>query len=63
MLVLSRKPMECINIGDNIVITVLRIQGHTVRLGIDAPTSVQVIRSELLDQSLDDPQGFVPDAA
>lgn len=63
MLVLTRKAEECIHIGDNIVVTVLSIRGHKVRLGIVAPHSVRVIRTELLDQSFDKPQGFVPDVA
>ena len=47
MLVLSRKSMERIQIGDNIVITVLEIQGNKVRLGIAAPKEIRVLRSEL----------------
>jgi len=49
MLVLSRKSTESINIGDSIVVTVLRIQGNKVRIGIDAPKEIHVIRSELPD--------------
>ncbi len=63
MLVMSRKQTECIRVADNIVITVLRIRGHKVQIGIDAPQTVRVVRAELLDQSLDEPLGFVPDAA
>jgi carbon storage regulator len=48
MLVLSRKPGERIYIGDHIVLTVVGIQGNRVRLGIDAPTSVEIQREELL---------------
>jgi carbon storage regulator len=48
MLVLSRKPGERIYIGDHIVLTVVAIQGNRVRLGIDAPTSVEIQREELL---------------
>jgi carbon storage regulator len=47
MLVLTRKHQEKIRIGDNIVITVLRTKGKAVRLGIEAPTDVPVIRGEL----------------
>jgi carbon storage regulator CsrA len=47
MLVLTRKYQEKIKIGDNITITVLRMKGKTVRLGIEAPESVPVIRGEL----------------
>jgi len=47
MLVLTRKYQEKIRIGDNITITVLRTKGKAVRLGIEAPTDVPVIRGEL----------------
>lgn len=48
MLVLSRKVGEEIVIGDNIKITIVRIQGDKVRIGIEAPDDVKVYRSELL---------------
>lgn len=47
MLVLSRKPNEEILIGENIKITVLKVKGNTVRIGIEAPQSVKVKRGEL----------------
>ena len=47
MLVLSRKPGERILVGDEITITVIRIGPNTVRLGIDAPTSLNIVREEL----------------
>lgn len=47
MLVLSRKTSEKIRIGDNIVITVVRIEGNKVRIGIEAPPDVQIQREEL----------------
>jgi carbon storage regulator CsrA len=47
MLVLTRKHQEKIRIGDHIVITVLKTKGKTVRLGIEAPTEIPVIRGEL----------------
>ena len=47
MLVLTRKYQEKIRIGDNITITVLRTKGKAVRLGIEAPNNVPVIRGEL----------------
>jgi carbon storage regulator CsrA len=48
MLVLTRKIEEEIVIGDNIHLKVLRIKGHAVQIGITAPASVHVARSELL---------------
>ena len=50
MLVLSRKKNESIKIGDNIVITVVEVRGDKVRLGIEAPREISVIRSELNDR-------------
>jgi carbon storage regulator len=48
MLVLTRKLMEKLFIGDNICITVVRLEGGQVRLGIDAPRDVTVVRAELV---------------
>ena len=47
MLVLSRKSEECIQIGDSIVLTVLEVRGDRVRIGIDAPRAIKVLRTEL----------------
>ena len=51
MLVLTRKIQEQIRISDDITVTILRIKGSTVRLGIEAPREVRVIRGELPRQS------------
>lgn len=50
MLVLSRKAGERILIGDEIKITIVRIGPNTVRLGIDAPGHLNIVREELCDQ-------------
>ena len=47
MLVLSRKPGERILIGNDIAITVIRIGPNSVRIGIDAPPEMNIIRDEL----------------
>jgi carbon storage regulator len=47
MLVLTRKMNERIFIGDNIQITVVAIRGNHVRLGIEAPPEIVVLRDEL----------------
>lgn len=52
MLVLSRKPGESIQIGDDITITVVK-SGNNVRIGIDAPKDVTVLRKELTDAHSD----------
>jgi carbon storage regulator len=48
MLVLSRKIGESIVIGDSIVVTVTRVAGNRLTLGIDAPGDVRILRSELV---------------
>lgn len=48
MLVLTRKTGESIVIGDQIVVTVLEVRSDQVRLGIEAPRSVQVHREEVV---------------
>ena len=48
MLVLTRKPQEKIRIGDDITITVIKTKGQGVRLGIEAPRDVPVLRGELV---------------
>lgn len=50
MLVLSRKLNESIVIRDDVVVTVLEVSGGKVRLGIDAPADVKIVRSELLEK-------------
>jgi len=47
MLVLSRRQSERIRLGDNIVVTIVRVSGDKVRLGIEAPPDVLVLRDEL----------------
>jgi carbon storage regulator CsrA len=49
MLVLTRKLHETIRIGPDITITIVRVKGSTVRVGIEAPESVRVVRGELID--------------
>ena len=44
MLVLTRKPVERLVIGDNIVVTVVDVKGDNIRIGIDAPREVKVFR-------------------
>jgi carbon storage regulator len=47
MLVLSRRESERIKVGDSIVVTVVRVTGDKVRLGIEAPANMLVLREEL----------------
>jgi len=51
MLVLTRKAGQSLTIGDNIKLTLLSIDGDRVSIGVDAPRSVRVFRSELLEET------------
>lgn len=53
MLVLSRKISESIVIGKDIIVTVVRISGGRVKLGINAPRSVPVNRAEVIDWNIE----------
>ena len=50
MLVLSRKKDEQIVVGDNVKIKILQIRGNTVRIGIEAPGEISVVRGELVKE-------------
>lgn len=47
MLVLSRKESERVKLGDSIVLTIVRVSGDRVRLGIEAPENMVILREEL----------------
>jgi carbon storage regulator len=47
MLVLSRREQERIRLGESIVLTIIRVSGERVRIGIEAPPDVAVVRDEL----------------
>jgi carbon storage regulator len=49
MLVLSRKENETIKVGEEITITLVKIDRNRVRIGITAPVEVKVLRSELAE--------------
>ena len=49
MLVISRQPGDSLLIGQDIKITILEVNGDRVKIGIDAPRSVPVMRTEVLD--------------
>ncbi len=61
MLVLSRKIKECFMIDDEIRVTILSTRGKHVRVGIEAPSRVRVVREELMGRS--PAQGNETDAA
>ena len=47
MLVLSRKETQRIRVGDSIVVTIVKVSGDKVRVGIEAPSNMLVLRDEL----------------
>lgn len=50
MLILTRRPLESVMIGDDFVVTVLGVKGNQVRLGIKAPKDVGVHRQEIYER-------------
>jgi carbon storage regulator CsrA len=50
MLILSRRPGECVKIGDEVTVTVLGIRNGQVRIGVTAPKSVAVHREEVYER-------------
>lgn len=63
MLVLSRKPGERIHIGNDVQITVVRIGPNNVRIGIEAPRDVNIVREELTVRNAADPTAGLQDSA
>jgi len=60
MLVLSRKLGEKIVIGDNIIVTVVKIDRNQIRIGIEAPTDVPVYRQEIAPNRLNNQNASEP---
>lgn len=73
MLILQRKPDEAVLIGDDIRVVILRSDGGGVRIGIEAPPEVAILREEIVDQvrsetmraqlTLESLEGFAPPKA
>lgn len=62
MLVLSRKAGEKLIIGDDVVLTINRISGNRVAIGIEAPRNVRIVRGELQKNQVA-PTGYAPNTA
>ncbi len=54
MLLLTRRDGESIHIGDDIKVTVLEVKGNQVKIGIDAPGDIAILREELYCRNNDD---------
>jgi len=63
MLVLSRKVGQRIQIGRNVTLTVVSLRGGRVRVGIDAPDEVRVLRGELGTEWLEEASDALPEPA
>ncbi|MES2790075.1 MAG: carbon storage regulator [Planctomycetota bacterium] len=63
MLVLSRKPGERVRVGTEVVITIVRLGSNTVRLGIEAPEHMKIVREQLLIEVQDATNDSNPDAS
>ena len=53
MLILTRRSNERIFIGDDIVLSILSIEGNRVKVGIDAPKEVSIVREEIRDNPVE----------
>ncbi len=54
MLVLTRGVGERVIIGDNIIVTIVKVEGRFVKIGIDAPKDIEILREELCKKNPDD---------
>ena len=54
MLILSRRESERVHLGDDIVLTIVRVNGDKVRIGVEAPPHVKILRTELGVNAQDD---------
>jgi carbon storage regulator len=57
ILILTRKPGEKINIGDDMTITVVQIEKGRVRIGVEAPSEVSIWRQEIYDEIMEKRKG------
>ncbi len=57
MLVLSRKPMQSIMIGSDIRVTIVKVDRNQVRIGVEAPRDLTILRDELTESVPNDSRG------
>lgn len=63
MLVLTRRPREAIYIGPDIEVVILAVDGERVRVGIEAPPIIPILRAEIAAKSLTDRPGWAKNVA
>lgn len=63
MLILQRKAGESLRIGDNITISIQAVENGRVRLAIDAPTDIPILRSELIAAQCANQEAAMDDAS
>ena len=51
MLILTRRPTQALAIGSDITVTILEIRGSQVRIGINAPREIAVLRKEIAEKA------------
>jgi carbon storage regulator len=63
MLILTRRVGETLMIGENVAVTVLRVKGNQVRLGVNAPKDVSVHREEIFQRLRKEDDSAAPEAS
>lgn len=63
MLILQRKPGQAVQIGEDIVVSVVSVDNNRVRLSISAPNDVSILRSELVEARLTNQESIAEAAA
>lgn len=51
VLILTRRPTQAVTIGSDITVTVLEIRGRQVRIGVNAPRDIPVLREEIVEKA------------
>lgn len=63
MLILQRKAGQSLRIGENITVTIVAVENNRVRIAIDAPTDISILRSELIEAIAANQEAVVQDTA
>ena len=63
MLILQRKAGQSLRIGENITVTIVAVENNRVRIAIDAPTDISILRSELIEAIAANQEAALQDTA